>query len=83
MSTKTNLHYIKTMSAGRYNETTWLAMKDIHGNDVTVFMPYRQAEMIAAAFDAYGPEPVTFADPKPNISDYDWVTEMRSDGDLR
>jgi hypothetical protein len=53
MSTRISIHFVKTMAAEEYNGTTWLAISDKEENSLAIFMPYRQAEMIANAFAEY------------------------------
>ncbi len=54
MTMKCNLHWLTKVEAREVPmKATWLDLTDKDGNQVTVFMPLRCAEMMAEAFAEY------------------------------
>lgn len=54
MTISANLHRVSAMTAEQHGGATWLKITGESAVEtITVFMPLRQAEMIAAAFNAY------------------------------
>ena len=54
MTISANLHRVSAMTAEQHGGATWLKITGESAVETfTVFMPLRQAEMIAEAFDAY------------------------------
>lgn len=54
MTISANLHRVSAMTAEQHGGATWLKITGESAVETfTVFMPLRQAELIAEAFDAY------------------------------